>query len=46
MLLPITNTVTNEEIPQIMKQAVPEIHESKKVKKFGFEALTGKTLSV
>ena len=27
MLLPITNTVTNEEIPEIMKQAVPEIHE-------------------
>ena len=27
MLLPITNTLTNEDIPQIMKQAVPEIHE-------------------
>ena len=27
MLLPKTNTLTNEDIPQIMKQAVPEIHE-------------------
>ena len=27
MLLPITNTLRNEDIPQIMKQPVPEIHE-------------------
>ena len=37
-------TVTNKEICQIIKQAVPEIHEEGE--KFGFEVLTGKALSV
>ena len=35
--------VTNKEISQLVKQAVPEIHE--KVTKFGLEVLTGKALS-
>ena len=36
-------TVTNKEISQLIKQAVPEIH--KKVMKFNLEVLTGKALS-
>ena len=38
--------VTYKEISQIIKQAVPEIHESKKVTKSGLEVLKGKALSV
>ena len=38
--------VTYKEISQIVKQAVPEIHESKKVTKSGLEVLKGKALSV
>ena len=36
--------VTNKEISQIIKQAVPKYR--KNVTKFGLEALTGKALSV
>ena len=43
MLLPITNTLTNEDIPQ-WNNLFPKY--TKKVKKFGFEALKGKTLCV
>ena len=38
--------VTYKEISQIIKQAVPKIHESKKVTKSGLEVLKGKALSV
>ena len=38
--------VTYKEISQIIKQADPEIHESKKVTKSGLEVLKGKALSV
>ena len=38
--------VTYKEISQIIKQAVPEIHESKKVTKSGLEVLKGKALSL
>ena len=34
-------TVTNKDISQIFKKAVPEIH--KEGEKFGFEVLTGKS---
>ena len=37
--------VTNNEISRIIKQAVPEIHASEKVTKFGLQILTGKALS-
>ena len=36
--------VTNKEISQIIKQAVPQIHEEGE--KYGLEVLTGKALSV
>ena len=38
--------VTYKEISQIMKKAVSEVHQSKKVTKFGLAVLTGKALSV
>ena len=38
--------VTYKEISQIIKNAVPEIHESKKVTKFGLAVLTGEVLFV
>ena len=40
---PVYATVTNKEISQIIKQAVPEISEGDK---FSLEVLTGKSLSV